>query len=246
MRILAAVVVVAVVATVAVVLVAKKDTKSHPRTAAVQTPAVVRGGTMVVATGSTSGVLNPATTSNGGIHPNAEPMFNGLLAFGPNGDVVPDLAASLPVVTNNADGTQDAVFTLRRGMTWHNGTPITNDDVVFSFTQSLLRYQSRTAASMAPALGVTGAGNKAVTPADAITEPDAAGGLQVKFHFRYPYAPLLKQMNVTEAPIIPKRVYAHCAADGGDGTLGNQTAPFCPENLHPIGSGPFMLSLIHI
>jgi peptide/nickel transport system substrate-binding protein len=166
----------------------------------------VRGGTMVSSTTSTAGALNPATTSNGGVHTNGEAMFNGLLAFDTNDTVVPDLAASLPTVTDNSDGTQDAVFTLRPGMKWHNGTPITADDVVFTFTQSLLRYHSRTAASMGPALGVQGAGSRATTPSDAITMPDGPTGLRVKFHFLFPYAPLLKQMNVTEAPIIPKNV----------------------------------------
>lgn len=207
-------------------------------------PTPVRGGTLVIATSSTSGVLNPATTSNGGIHPNAEPMFNGLYAFSPTNQVVPDLAASMPKTTDNADGTEDVTITLRSGMKWQNGTPITNDDVVFSFTESLLHYQSRTAGSMGPALGVTGAGNAAKVPATAVTEPDGAGGKQVKFHFLFKYAPFLDQLNVTEAPIIPKSVYAHCAIDGGDGTLGNQTAPFCAENLKPVGSGPFMFSSV--
>lgn len=217
---------------------------SQTPTPAPPSPTPVKGGTLVIATSSTSGVLNPATTSNGGIHPISEPMFNGLYAFSPSNTIVPDLAASMPKQTDNSDGTEDVVITLRSGMKWQNGTPITNDDVVFSFTESLLRYQSRTAASMAPALGVTGVGNKAVVPPAAITEPDGAGGHQVKFHFLFHYAPFIDQLNVTEAPIIPKNVYAHCAVDGGDGTLGNQTAPFCPENLKPVGSGPFVFQSV--
>jgi peptide/nickel transport system substrate-binding protein len=253
-NVLVGIVVLAIVATVLVVVAARNNdddttktentaTATGPETGATTpgstTRPVVRGGTMVSSTTSTAGVLNPATTSNGGVHTNGEAMFNGLLAFDTNDNVVPDLAANLPTVTDNSDGTQDALFTLRSGMKWHNGAPITADDVVFSFTQSLLRYHSRTAASMGPALGVQGAGNRATTPADAITMPDGPTGLRVKFHFLFPYAPLLKQMNVTEAPIIPKNVYAHCAVDGGDSTLGNQTAPFCAENLQPVGSGPF-------
>ena len=50
-------------------------------TAAPAPDARPRGGTMVVAIGATSGSLNPATTSNGGVHTNSEAMFNGLLAF---------------------------------------------------------------------------------------------------------------------------------------------------------------------
>ena len=217
---------------------------SNPTATPKPSPTPVKGGTLVIATSSTSGVLNPATTSNGGIHPNAEPMFNGLYAFSPSNTIVPDLAAAMPKITDNSDGTEDATITLRSGMHWQNGTSITNDDVVFSFVESLLRYQSRTAASMAPALGVTGVGNTAKVPPTAITEPDGAGGHQVRFHFLFHYPAFIDQLNVTEAPIIPKNVYAHCAVDGGDGTLGNQTAPFCPENLKPVGSGPFMFQSV--
>lgn len=229
----------------AIVLAAVACGQSNTPTASPSsTPKPVRGGTLVVAVSSTSGVLNPATTSNGGIHPIAEPMFNGLYAFDTNNMIVPDLAASIPKITNNSDGSEDAVITLRSGMKWQNGSPITNDDVVFTFTESLLRYQSRTTSSMGPALGVTGAGNVAKIPPTAVTEPDGPGGKQVKFHFLFKYSPFIDQLNVTESPIIPKAVYAHCAVDGGDGTLGNQTAPFCAENLKPVGSGPFMFSSV--
>ena len=228
----------------AVVLAAVGCGPSTPTATPAPSPTPVKGGTLVIAVSSTSGVLNPATTSNGGIHPISEPMFNGLYAFASDNTIQPDLAASMPKITHNSDGSEDAVITLRSGMQWQNGTPITNDDVVFSFTESLLRYQSRTVASMGPALGVTGAGNAAKVPATAITEPDGPGGHQVKFHFLFNYSPFIDQLNVTEAPIIPKGVYAHCAIDGGDGTLGNQTAPFCAENLKPVGSGPFVFSSV--
>ena len=202
-----------------------------------------RGGTMVVAIGATTGSLNPATTSNGGVHTNAEAMFNGLLAFDSSNNVVPDLASSLPTTTDNPDGTQDVLFTLRPGMQWHNGTPIIADDVKFSFEEALIRGHSRTAASMGPALGVTGSGNTAATPADAITLPDGPTGLKVKFHFRYKYPPLTKQMNVTEAPIIPKNYFGSCAVTGGDGTLIDPT-PTCAKNLAPVGSGPFKFASV--
>lgn len=202
-----------------------------------------RGGTMVVAIGATSGSLNPATTSNGGVHTNAEAMFNGLLGFDAANKVVPDLASALPVTTDNPDGTQDVVYTLRPGMQWHNGTPIIADDVKFTFEEALLRGHSRTAASLGPALGVTGSGNRAVTPPDAITLPDGPTGLKVKFHLLYRYAPLTKQMNVTEAPIIPKNYFVSCAVTGGDGTLVDAT-PTCAKNLAPVGSGPFKFASV--
>lgn len=248
-RVLVVVLVVAVAAAVAVFVVQSSDDgggggEQLATPGAQGAPDRPSGGTMVVATGATSGSLNPATTSNGGVHTNSEAMFNGLMAFDPDNKVVPDLASADPVTTDNPDGTQDVVFTLRSGMQWHNGTPIIADDVKFSFEEALIRGHSRTAASLGPALGVTGSGNAAVTPPDAITLPDGPIGLRVKFHFRYRYAPLVKQMNVTEAPIIPKNYFGSCAVNGGDGTLIDQT-PTCAKNLSPVGSGPFKFGSVN-
>ncbi len=242
-KVLAVVAGLAVLAAVAVV-VASRSGDDEGGTAAPSTGSKPRGGTMVVAIGATTGSLNPATTSNGGVHTNSEAMFNGLLAFDADNKVVPDLAAALPVVTDNPDGTQDALFTLRPKMQWHDGTPIVADDVKFTFEEALLRGHSRTAASMGPALGVTGSGNGAVTPPDAITLPDGPAGLKVKLHLRYRYTPLLQQMNVTEAPIIPKAYFSSCAVTGGDGTLIDAT-PTCAKNLAPVGSGPFKFGSVN-
>ncbi len=243
-KVLVLVAVLAVLAAVVVLAVQRQDDEAASPAGTGAAESLPRGGTMVVAIQGTSGSLNPATTSNGGVHTNSEAMFNGLMAFDPSNKVVPDLASATPVTTDNPDGSQDVVFTLRPGMQWHNGTPIIADDVKFSFEEALLRGHSRTAASMGPALGVTGSGNSAKTPPDAITLPDGPNGLTVKFRFRYKYAPLVKQMNVTEAPIIPKNYFASCAVTGGDGTLIDPT-PTCAKNLAPVGSGPFKFASVN-
>ena len=139
LNVLVGIVVIAIVAAVVVVVAVRNndDTKTTGNTAtgigtgtiapgASTTRPIVRGGTMVSSTTSTAGALNPATTSNGGVHTNAEAMFNGLLAFDTNDTVVPDLAAQLPTVTDNSDGTQDALFILKSGMKWHNDTKLVN------------------------------------------------------------------------------------------------------------------------
>ncbi len=50
----------------------------------------------------------------------------------------PQLATALPSIDNgswrvNADGTMDTTFRLRPGIKWHDGTPFTADDLLFSF-----------------------------------------------------------------------------------------------------------------
>src|SRR5436190_13951977 len=73
------------------------------------TTPIKRGGTLVVAISSSAGVLNPATTSNGGVHTNAEAMFNGLLAWDSKNELTGDLAETY---SQSADGKQ-ADFKLR-------------------------------------------------------------------------------------------------------------------------------------
>jgi peptide/nickel transport system substrate-binding protein len=242
-KVIGVVVVLAVIAAVVVFAARRTDDEGGGTDTATGGNEPVRGGTLVIAGAAPNPVLNPATTTNGGSHPQSEPMFNGLLAFDAKNEVVPDLAASLPTVVPEGAG-QAATFTLRSGMKWHNGTPIIAEDVEFTFEEALLRYHSRTQASMGPALGVKGGGNSATIPPDAITLPDGPQGLKVTFHFLYPYSPLLKQMNVTEAPIIPKNVYSACsvAVMGAGATLGNQSGSTCAASLAPVGSGPFKWS----
>ncbi|MFP5320063.1 MAG: ABC transporter substrate-binding protein [Acidimicrobiia bacterium] len=172
----------------------------------------VRGGTLVVALdGSDPGNLNPAVTSNGGVHTAAEPMFNGLVGLDTEGRPTPELAASWTVEQNGAVYR----FTLRDNVRFHDGRQMTADDVAFTFNNALLRFHSRTAASM----------NAAQVKVEA---PDPR---TVVFTFAAPYAPLLQQLNVTEAPIIPRHVYEGCSDIS--------TVPGCPANRAPVGTGPF-------
>ena len=57
-------------------------------------------------------------------------LFNSLVRYGPNLDLVPDLAESW---SNPDDRTY--VFTLRQGVTYHNGQEVTAKDVEFSYTR---------------------------------------------------------------------------------------------------------------
>ncbi|HTJ75670.1 MAG TPA: ABC transporter substrate-binding protein [Acidimicrobiales bacterium] len=177
-----------------------------------------RGGTLVVAISADPGSLNPAVTSNGGVHTASEMMFNGLVGWGSDGKITPELAEKWTV----GGGGTSYTFTLRSGVKWHDGEPFTSDDVKFSFEKALLPFHSRTKASMGSA-GLT------------LETPDP---LTVIFRFPQPYAPLLQQLNVTEAPIIPKHVYEGCADIS--------TVAGCPANKAPIGTGPFKLDSYNI
>jgi peptide/nickel transport system substrate-binding protein len=167
----------------------------------------VRGGTLTAAISSDPGILNPATTTSGAVHEASEILYNGLVSVNQDLEPVPELAESWEV----EDGGATYRFTLRDGVKWHDGEPFTSGDVKFSFEKVLLEFHSRTAASVGPAL-------------DSVETPDEK---TVVFNFKQPYAPFLLQLDVTEAPIIPKHIY-----EGSD-PLEN------PANTEPVGTGPF-------
>jgi len=167
----------------------------------------VRGGTLVVAIASDPGHLNPALTTAGPTHAAAELLYNGLLGRDERGDPIPDLAESWQIEQGGAVYR----FRLRNGVKWHDGAPFTASDVKFTFEEVLLKYHARTRASMGGLLiGVE-------TPDDRT----------VVFRFKQPYAPLMQQLDATEAPILPRHVY-----QGSD----PQTSP---ANNSPIGTGAF-------
>lgn len=162
---------------------------------------------VVAAITTDPGQLNTAITTNGSVHNAGSLLFDGLLALDEDANPLPALAEKWDVENNGALYR----FHLRHDVLWHDGKPFTAADVKFSFEELLLKFHSRTRASMASAL-------------DRIETP---GEFTVEFHFRRPYAPLLRQLDVEEAPILPRHVFA------GSDPLKN------PANIAPIGTGPF-------
>jgi peptide/nickel transport system substrate-binding protein len=169
--------------------------------------APARGATLVAAIQSDPGHLNPAITTNGGVHTAAALLYNGLVGLAEDLTPVPELAERWEVERGGALYR----FHLRPDVRWHDGSPFTAADVRFTFEEVLLQLHSRTRASLGPVLA-------------AVETPDE---LTVEFHLRRPYAPLLQQLNVVEAPILPRHLF-----EGSDPQRN-------PRNVAPVGTGPF-------
>lgn len=168
---------------------------------------VARGGTLAVAISSDPGHLNPAITTSGGTHTASELLYNGLVELDDDLNPVSELAEDWEIEDDGALYR----FQLRDDVVWHDGEPFTSEDVRFSFQEVLTDLHSRTAASVGQAL-------------ESIETPDDH---TVEFHFTQPYAPLMQQLDVTEAPILPAHVY--------EGTDPEEN----PANTEPVGTGPF-------
>lgn len=165
------------------------------------------GGNIVVAINADPGGLNPAITTQGTVHLVTGSIFSGLVGIDFKLQPVPDLATTWEV---SADG-QRYTFHLAPNATFHDGRPVTSDDVKFTFEQLLLKYHSRTRTSIGDKL-------KAILTPDAHT---------VVFEFNKPYAAFLQLIDVANAPVMPKHLYEN-------------TDPLTnPHNTKPIGSGAF-------
>lgn len=145
------------------------------------------GGTLVVASSSDPGPLNPAVTTSVPTHVVTGPMFNGLVGIDQKLKPTPDLATSWVTA---ADG-KTVTFHLATEVTWHDGQPFTSADVKFTFEKILLLYSSRTKSALKPVLA-------------GIDTPDPN---TVVFRFKTPYAAFLSLIEKVNAPILPMHVY---------------------------------------
>ena len=133
-------------------------------------------------------------------------LYDSLLDYDENYDVVPVLAESYDVSKDHVRIT----IRLRDNLTWHDGEPITADDV--AFTMDRIRDPA------VPAVNISGWFDK-------LERVDVEDEHTVVFVWKEPYAPSLHAL--TELRPIPKHVY-------GEGDfLGH------PANRSPVGSGAF-------
>ncbi|MBA3441689.1 MAG: ABC transporter substrate-binding protein [Pyrinomonadaceae bacterium] len=133
------------------------------------------------------GGLNPAITTQGGVHLICGSIFSGLVAQDFNLNPVPDLAERWEV---SADG-RTYTFHLAPNAEFHDRVPLTSEDVRFTFEHLLLKYHSRTRTSIGNNL------RRIITP-----DPQT-----VVFEFDRPYAAFLQLIDVTNAPVLPKHLY---------------------------------------
>lgn len=145
-----------------------------------------------------------------------EPLAN----FDPGGNLYPVLATELPTVENGgvAEDLKSITWTLREGILWADGTPVTADDAVFSW--QYCTHPDAGCASMQFFAGVTSV--------------EALDPLTVRVNFAeptpYPYTALVGN----QAPIIQRAQFENC--------LGARAPECTQQNFYPIGTGPFIVS----
>jgi peptide/nickel transport system substrate-binding protein len=141
------------------------------------------GGPFVVATSGEPDTLNPVLGygSDG-----ASLIFDGLVARDAANELIPALATELPAVS--ADG-RTVTAKLRAGVTFHDGAPLTADDVVATFRSVL-----------DPAVDST-----LRSDLDMLTGVTAAAPDTVVFALKYAYAPFLQRLTLGIVPAAALR-----------------------------------------
>lgn len=164
-------------------------------------------GTAVLAIDADPPTLNLGTTTDFAAGDVSAKILEGLVWLDPQYNAKPSLATAWTV---SPDG-KTYRFTLRPGVKWHDGKDFTSADVKFTLMEVVGKLHPR-AAPVFKNLGIE------------VDTPDAQ---TVVVRLQKPYAPLLSQLTVFDAPILPRHLY-----EGSN--IGTN-----PANQKPVGTGPF-------
>ncbi|MBF6605597.1 MAG: hypothetical protein IVW53_08470 [Chloroflexi bacterium] len=145
------------------------------------TPAAHTGGVLVMAEWQTVSTFNPYyAQANADVEAQA-PSFDSLLTVGYDLSYIPDMATGIPTVANggvvlNGAG-MDVTWTLKTGMKWSDGQPITCDDLTATWQWVMDKANTGLSA------GTTGW--------DQITGIDGGTGTTCVMHFKSTYSAYL-------------------------------------------------------
>ena len=174
------------------------------------------GGELIEGEVGPARFINPILTLSQSDEDIAELVYSGLTRALPDsasqngiGALIPDLAESYNI---SEDGTT-YTFTLRDDATFHDGTPVTADDVLFTVASA--QNPDIKSPRRADWEGVQA------------SSPDPH---TVVFRLARAYAPFIEN---TTLGILPKHIWQNVSAE---------EFPFNPANTRPVGSGPYRVS----
>lgn len=175
----------------------------------VDTP--VRGGSIVEGVIGTPRFINPLLALTDADRDLTTLIYSGLMKSRPDGSLIPDLAAEYRI---SEDG-RAYTFTLRDDAVFHDGTPVTVDDIIFTVAKAqdpLLRSPKRV--------------NWDGVIAEKLSDSE------VRFTLARPYTPFLEN---TTMGILPKHIWEDADVE---------QFPFSEFNTEPVGSGPYRIARI--
>ncbi|MGI3165918.1 peptide ABC transporter substrate-binding protein [Pseudooceanicola sp. 200-1SW] len=164
-------------------------------------------------------VLNPYMSGGTKDIESSSMILEPLGRFDETGALVPFLAEEIPTVENGgvSEDLTTITWKLKEGLLWSDGTPMTSEDVVFT-------YEYCTAEGFGCAQGAK---------FDSVASVEALDELTVKVTFAAPQPnPYLPFMG-GQSPIVQKAQFESC--------LGEAASTCTEANFNPIGTGPFVV-----
>ncbi|HMN79849.1 MAG TPA: ABC transporter substrate-binding protein [Burkholderiaceae bacterium] len=165
-----------------------------------------RGGTLNAVIQPEPPVLNIGVNQQTPTQTVAGKIFLSLLTYGFDMKPLPSLAKSWTI---SPDG-RTYTFQLEPDVTWHDGKPLTAEDVVYTVTEFLPATHPRAKAIFGRC--------------ESVTAPDAH---TVVFKLGAPFGAFIGAFDISNLPVMPKHIYA------GTDIAKN------PANVKPIGCGPY-------
>jgi len=167
-----------------------------------------RGGTLIVAADSEPRNLNPAIVASNGVFYVASKVIEPLAEQSYDGN---GLAPRLATAWHGSPDGRSVTFTLRPGVTWHDGRPFSSADVAFSALEVWKKLQNL--------------GRVVFKDLEAVDTPDATTAV-LRFAKPTPFQLIQNALPALTA-VVPKHVY-----EGSDINAN-------PANTRLIGTGPF-------
>ena len=185
------------------------------------------GGTLVFAGARLSASLDPALTSDGESFRILQQVYEPLvdLAPGSTNELVGVLAESW----TGEPGDTEYVFTLREGVTFHDGTPLNAEAVKINFD----RMQNLDETDQASAY-YYGALMDGFGPDNLISSVEATGDLEVTFTLREPSPTFLFGITLTPFSIVSPAILESTGADSSETST-------LDTDVVQAGTGPFIM-----
>ena len=163
-------------------------------------------------------ILNPYLSTGTKDIESASLVLEPLIRFNEKGEMVPFLASEVPTVANGgfAADFKTITYKLKPGLKWSDGSPMTAQDVVFTYDYCT---------------GIKGCAKANIFAAvEKVTAVDA-NTIRINFKAAAPYP--YSVFGGAGTPILQKAQFQDCLGD---------KAPSCSkQNFNPIGTGPFMV-----
>lgn len=165
------------------------------------------GGTFVVAMDADAPTLNPMVSQVIETFTTCNQIYDTLVKYDSNFQPIPWLAKSWII---SPDGKTFA-FELNPNVKWHDGTPFTNADIVYTFQEAGPKYSNTYSLVMKHLAGI---------------DADEPG--KIVFRFSQPVGALMSYLGDPNFNILPRHLY-----EGTDPRTNER-------NSRPVGTGPFM------